>query len=266
MAAEAEGVADGDVDGPAHPVIRRGVEVALGIGVELLMVGGTSPVRATISETANSSAPAAPSRWPVIDLVEPMISLRAWSPNTALIASVSSMSPCGRGGAVGVDVVHVRRGRSGHRRRRRASRAAAPSPPSARRGHVVGVAARAVADHLAQDRGAAPLARAPGSRGSRCRRPRPARSRRGRGRRGGWPSRVSRCGWRAPSCSGSRRSARPVMAASAPPVTIASASPSRIMLNESPIACALDAQAVTVAKFGPLARTGWRRARPRCRE
>jgi hypothetical protein len=40
---------------------------------------------------------------------------------------------------------------------------------------------------------------------------------------------------------------RPVMAASAPPVTIASATPFRIMWNESPIACADEAQADTVA-------------------
>ena len=40
---------------------------------------------------------------------------------------------------------------------------------------------------------------------------------------------------------------RPVIAASAPPVTIASATPFRIMWNDSPIACADDAQADTVA-------------------
>ena len=40
---------------------------------------------------------------------------------------------------------------------------------------------------------------------------------------------------------------RPVIAASEPPVTIASATPFRIMWNESPIACADDAHADTVA-------------------
>ena len=45
---------------------------------------------------------------------------------------------------------------------------------------------------------------------------------------------------------------RPVMDASAPPVTITSAWPCRMMLNDSPIAWAEEAQAETVAKFGPL--------------
>ena len=40
---------------------------------------------------------------------------------------------------------------------------------------------------------------------------------------------------------------RPVMAASEPPVTMASATPCRIMWNESPMACADEAQADTVA-------------------
>ena len=40
---------------------------------------------------------------------------------------------------------------------------------------------------------------------------------------------------------------RPVIAASDPPVTIASATPFRIMWNESPMACADEAQAETVA-------------------
>jgi hypothetical protein len=44
----------------------------------------------------------------------------------------------------------------------------------------------------------------------------------------------------------------PVMAPSDPPVTIASAAPWRIMLNDSPMAWADEAQADTVAKFGPL--------------
>ena len=42
------------------------------------------------------------------------------------------------------------------------------------------------------------------------------------------------------------------MDASAPPVTITSARPCRMRLNDSPIACAEEAQAETVAKLGPL--------------
>ena len=44
----------------------------------------------------------------------------------------------------------------------------------------------------------------------------------------------------------------PVIAASVPPVTIASACRRWIMRYDSPMACADDAQADTVAKLGPL--------------
>ena len=42
-----------------------------------------------------SRPPAAPSRWPVIDLVDDTASFRAWSPKQRLMASVSILSPCG---------------------------------------------------------------------------------------------------------------------------------------------------------------------------
>src|SRR5437588_10299095 len=59
-------------------------------------------------------------------------------------------------------------------------------------------------------------------------------------------------------CDSARMAANPptlmgVMAASAPPQIIASASPRWIILNESPIECALEVQAVAVAELGPLA-------------
>jgi hypothetical protein len=44
-----------------------------------------------------------------------------------------------------------------------------------------------------------------------------------------------------------------VIAASAPPQIITSASPRAMILNESPTACAPVVQAVAVAEFGPLA-------------
>src|SRR5437879_4402388 len=66
-----------------------------GSGVNWLMVGGTTPVWTTSAHSAASKAPAAPSRWPVIDLVEPKISLRACGPNTVFTAAVSAESPCG---------------------------------------------------------------------------------------------------------------------------------------------------------------------------
>ena len=43
------------------------------------------------------------------------------------------------------------------------------------------------------------------------------------------------------------------MQASVPPQIIASASPRWMILNESPMECALVVQAVAVAEFGPLA-------------
>src|SRR5690242_28465 len=66
-----------------------------GSGWNWLMVGGITPRCTTSAHTAASRAPAAPSRWPVIDLVEPKISRRAWSRNTAFTAAVSAASPWG---------------------------------------------------------------------------------------------------------------------------------------------------------------------------
>ena len=48
-----------------------------------------------------------------------------------------------------------------------------------------------------------------------------------------------------------RRATAGVMAASAPPVTMTSASPRRMQLAASAMACAALAQAVTVAELGP---------------
>src|SRR6266566_2223748 len=66
-----------------------------GSGVNWLIVGGMTPSRSASAQIASSNAPAAPSKWPVIDLVEPKINLRACSPNTVLTAAVSAASPCG---------------------------------------------------------------------------------------------------------------------------------------------------------------------------
>ena len=56
------------------------------------MVGGTSPRAMASAQIPVSTPPAAPSMCPVIDLVELTISLRAWSPNTFLMAVVSLTS------------------------------------------------------------------------------------------------------------------------------------------------------------------------------
>ena len=66
-----------------------------GSGVNWLIVGGITPSRIASAHTANSSAPAAPSRCPVIDLVEPNTSFLACGPNTAFTAAVSAASPYG---------------------------------------------------------------------------------------------------------------------------------------------------------------------------
>ena len=56
------------------------------------MVGGTSWCLIASAVMPASSPPAAPSRWPVIDLVDEIASFAACSPNSRLIASVSSLS------------------------------------------------------------------------------------------------------------------------------------------------------------------------------
>src|SRR2546426_6506279 len=93
--AEPEGVRERDVHVPLHGLVRGRVEVTGRIGGELVMVGGMTPVWTTRAQTPASKAPAAPSRWPVIDLVDPKTSFRARSPNTAFTAAVSAASPCG---------------------------------------------------------------------------------------------------------------------------------------------------------------------------
>ena len=47
------------------------------------------------TEKIASMPPAAPSRWPVIDLVELTIIFQAWSPKARFIANVSARSPSG---------------------------------------------------------------------------------------------------------------------------------------------------------------------------
>src|SRR5262249_47178326 len=53
------------------------------------MVGGTTPFAITSEHTAASIAPAAPRRWPVIDLVEASITRCAYSPKTRVTAVVA---------------------------------------------------------------------------------------------------------------------------------------------------------------------------------
>src|ERR1051325_4517512 len=61
----------------------------------MLIVGGAVCVWMALAQMAISTAPAAPSMWPVAPLVELTASFFAWSPKTVLMAWVSQMSPCG---------------------------------------------------------------------------------------------------------------------------------------------------------------------------
>src|SRR5688500_3503278 len=60
------------------------------------MVGWTTPSRMERTQAANSTAPAAPRRWPVMLLVA--LTRRpdlAWAPKVVLMARVSQISPMG---------------------------------------------------------------------------------------------------------------------------------------------------------------------------
>lgn len=74
-----------------------GHQVEVATFVRVVQVDGR---RATWSRRAStlkiaSTAPAAPNRWPVIDLVELIDSAWACSPNTLFTAAISAMSPAG---------------------------------------------------------------------------------------------------------------------------------------------------------------------------
>ncbi len=197
-----------------------------GSGVDWLMVGGILPrawrpagrrrTRARRPRRAGGRSSTWSSR---------RSSFRAWSPNTALTACVSATSPCGVRGAVGVDVAHVLEVDLAVGRGRRAWRAARLRLSGAGDGDVIRVGAQAVAEHLAQDRGAARLGVLQALEHHDGRRRRPARSRRGPCRTGGW--RCSGASLRVDSAFMFENAAivSPVIAASAPPVIIASAIP-----------------------------------------
>ena len=131
-----------------------------------------------------SAEPAAPSRWPVIDLVE-LIGTRVSGAEHMLDHSGLRHVPQGRGGAVGVDVVDCIRGQprigEGVLHANDAADAAFQ-----RAGDVVGVRAHAEAQNLSVDVGApglGPIVFPPAPARRRLRR---ARSRPGRGPKAGW--------------------------------------------------------------------------------
>ena len=141
-----------------------------------LIVGGTTRWCSASTVAMDSSAPAAPSRCPVIDLVEVSTVFRAASPS-ALIAFTSATSPSG------VDVAWALMCMTSRAACRSSSAILiARAPPSALGiglGDVVDVGGDAGAGHLGVHPGAAAPGRAPPTRGRAPRRPRRARSRHG---------------------------------------------------------------------------------------
>ena len=221
-------------------------------GLSRLMVGGATPSRIARIEKIASTAPAAPSRCPMQDLVDDIEILPAALPTTRSTAPSSIVVGHGRG-AVGVDVVDL-----GGRDAGALDRGASCSGTRRRRprdGAVmwIGVARQPVADQFGVDLRAARLgvlvllqhhARPP---------PRPSRSRRAPCRRGARPW----CGVSLKLVDSARQAAKPAIDSrligdSVPPATITSASPSAISRAASPIACAPVEQAVTTAWFGPF--------------
>ena len=103
-------------------------------------------------QTSASVEPAAPSRWPIADLVEETGGASA--PNSVRIASVSMRSLIGVPGAVGGDEADLGRARAGvlERGAHRAQRAGALVVGL---DHVEGVVGGAVADDAPEHRGAA---------------------------------------------------------------------------------------------------------------
>ncbi len=53
---------------------------------------GMAPRERVSTENTPSTPPAAPSRWPIMDLLAVMATFFAWAPNTALTARVSHRS------------------------------------------------------------------------------------------------------------------------------------------------------------------------------
>ena len=106
-------------------------------------------------EKIASTAPAAPSRWPVADLVDDIARPLRGVAEHALHRLQLQIVAQRRRGAVRVDVLDVGRGDAAvlHRRLHRAERAVMAL---GRRGDVVGVAGHAVAGHLGVDLRAAP--------------------------------------------------------------------------------------------------------------
>src|SRR5690606_31092824 len=73
----------------------RSTSAQLGEGLSRLSVGGTTLSRIARIEKIASTAPAAPSRWPIADLVEDIDTVLTASPNRRRTAPTSISSPSG---------------------------------------------------------------------------------------------------------------------------------------------------------------------------
>ena len=152
-------------------------------GLSRLIVGGAMPSRMARIEKIASTAPAAPSRCPIEDLVDDMLMCAGIIADQPLHRAELDFVAERRRGAMRVDVVDLRRRDAGARDRHLHATECAVAV-FGRRGDVVGVARQSVADDFGVDPGAALLGMLERSPARPCRRPRPSRSRRGRDRRG----------------------------------------------------------------------------------
>src|SRR6476619_7661454 len=119
-------------------------------GLSRLRVGGARLSLIDSAEKIASTAPAAPRRWPIADLVDDMETLPAALPNSRSTAASSISSP------IGVDVVDVGWLDAGALYRRDHAAIGAVAVLGGRR-DVEGVAGKPVADDLGINLGAARL-------------------------------------------------------------------------------------------------------------
>lgn len=155
MPPETEGVAQDGVTFGSRACWARQSRSHSGSWLSTLMVGGMMFSCMAMRQAASSTPPAAPRRWPVMDLVELMSSpFLAWSPKDGLDGLDFADVPQRGGGAVRVDVVNVLRLHAcvfqGH-----LHAACGAAAFRVRSGEVVGVCGDAVADEFPVNLGAA---------------------------------------------------------------------------------------------------------------
>ena len=74
MAAKAQRIADRGAHRRLDRVVGGNIQITVRIGLLVAMVGGMIPSRMAMTQAIASIAPAAPSRCPVIDFVESILS------------------------------------------------------------------------------------------------------------------------------------------------------------------------------------------------